>query len=101
MRSDYKTLPEMQVIEVNEETGEKNIIVCGGYGLNCVANYEYWKEFPDLNIYCEPISHDGGTSIGGAYHVYYHDFELRGDVFARDFQLEGRGIRRQRHEQQV
>jgi len=54
-----------------ELTGEKNIVVCGGYGLNCVANYKYWKEFPDLNIYCEPISHDGGTSIGAAKMIYY------------------------------
>ena len=56
-----------QLIEKAVElTGEKNIVVCGGYGLNCVANYKYWERFPDLNIYCEPISHDGGTSIGGA-----------------------------------
>tara|TARA_B100000214_G_C23970190_1_gene629703 strand:- start:1024 stop:2838 length:1815 start_codon:yes stop_codon:yes gene_type:complete len=54
-----------------ELTGEKNIVICGGYGLNCVANYKYAKRFPDLNIYCEPISHDGGTSIGGAKKVYY------------------------------
>ena len=53
-----------------EETGETNIVVCGGYGLNCVANYKYWKEFSDLNIYCEPISHDGGTSIGGAKYLW-------------------------------
>ncbi len=53
-----------------ELTGEKNICISGGYGLNCVANYKYWERFPDLNIYCEPISHDGGTSIGGAYWVY-------------------------------
>ena len=45
-------------------TGEKNICISGGYGLNCVANYKYWERFPDLNIYCEPISHDGGTSVG-------------------------------------
>ena len=56
--------------KAHEETGEKNIVICGGYGLNCVANYKYWKEFPDLNIYCEPISHDGGTSIGGAKYLY-------------------------------
>ena len=56
-----------QLIEKAVElTGEKNIVVCGGFGLNCVANYKYWERFPDLNIYCEPISHDGGTSIGGA-----------------------------------
>ncbi len=52
--------------KAHEKTGEKNIVISGGYGLNCVANYKYWKEFPDLNIYVEPISHDGGTSIGGA-----------------------------------
>ena len=56
--------------KAHELTGEKNIVVCGGYGLNCVANYKYLREFPDLNIYCEPISHDGGTSIGGAKYVH-------------------------------
>lgn len=53
-----------------ELTGEKNIVICGGFGLNCVANYKYWQEFPELNIYCEPISHDGGTSIGAAKGAY-------------------------------
>lgn len=65
---------ETRMIELirkaHEETGETNIVVCGGYGLNCVANYKYLREFPNLNIYCEPISHDGGTSIGGAKYVY-------------------------------
>jgi len=56
--------------KAHEETGETNIVVCGGYGLNCVANYKYWQAFPDLNIYCEPISHDGGTSIGGAKYLW-------------------------------
>ena len=56
--------------KAHELTGEKNIVICGGYGLNCVANYKYAKAFPDLNIYCEPVSHDGGTSIGGAKYVY-------------------------------
>ena len=59
-----------------ELTGEKNIGVCGGYGLNCVANYKYWKEFPDLNIYCEPISHDGGTSIGAAKYIHAKNEKL-------------------------
>ena len=62
--------------KAHEETGETNIVVCGGYGLNCVANYKYWKEFPDLNIYCEPISHDGGTSIGGAKYVHAEITEM-------------------------
>jgi carbamoyltransferase len=61
--------------KAHEMTGETNIVICGGYGLNCVANYKYAKEFPDLNIYCEPISHDGGTSIGAAKYHYAHTTE--------------------------
>ena len=60
--------------KAHEKTGETNIVICGGYGLNCVANYKFKQRFPNLNIYVEPISHDGGTSMGGAYHVYYNDY---------------------------
>ena len=74
MAYEFQRDTETRMIELirkaHEETGEDNIVVCGGYGLNCVANYKYWKEFPDLNVYCEPISHDGGTSIGGAKYIY-------------------------------
>ena len=55
-------------------TGEKNIVISGGYGLNCVANYKFKQRFPNLNIFVEPISHDGGTCIGGAYSVYYDKY---------------------------
>ena len=51
-------------------TGSKNIVISGGYGLNCVANYEFLKEFPDLNFYNEPIAHDGGNVIGACQYVY-------------------------------
>ena len=61
--------------KAHEETGETNIIVSGGYGLNCVANYKFWKAFPNLKLHCEPISHDGGTSMGGAKFV--HNFLTR------------------------
>ena len=50
-----------------ELTGNKQICIAGGYGLNCVTNYWLKKRFPDLEIYHEAISHDGGTSIGAAY----------------------------------
>lgn len=52
-------------------TGKKNIVIAGGYGLNCVANYYYKKRFPDLNIYVDPISHDGGTALGLAQLLHY------------------------------
>ena len=47
------------------------ICIAGGYGLNCVTNYFIKKQFPNIQIYHEPISHDGGTAIGAAKLVYY------------------------------
>lgn len=58
-----------------EMTQKKNVVIAGGYGLNCVANYYYKKRFPDLNIFVDPISHDGGTAIGLAYLVHYQNTE--------------------------
>ena len=47
----------------------KNIVLTGGYFLNCVNNYEYLKEFPDVNFYVDPIAWDAGTAIGAAMKV--------------------------------
>ena len=47
-------------------TGEKNIVISGGYGLNVIANAYYKERFPELNIYIDPICHDGGIVIGAA-----------------------------------
>lgn len=54
-------------------TGKNKIVVSGGYGLNCVANYHYLQSLNEegLEIYVEPISNDGGTAIGVAL-LYYH-----------------------------
>jgi len=52
-----------------EETGIKNVVISGGYGLNCVANYYYLKNLKDINLYVDPICFDAGISIGA---VYYH-----------------------------
>ena len=48
-----------------------NIVLSGGYFLNCVNNYHYLKEFPGVNFYIDPIAHDGGTSIGAAKYLWY------------------------------
>jgi carbamoyltransferase len=53
-----------------EETGVKNVVISGGYGLNCVANYHYLKNLKDINLYIDPICFDAGISIGTAY--YHH-----------------------------
>jgi carbamoyltransferase len=53
-----------------EETGIKNVVISGGYGLNCVANYHYLKHLKDINLYVDPICFDAGISIGAAYYHY-------------------------------
>jgi carbamoyltransferase len=53
------------------KTNETNVVIAGGYGLNCVANYYFKERFPNLNIYVDPVSHDGGTAIGLALLAWY------------------------------
>ena len=62
------------IIKAAELTDNKNVVLCGGYGLNCVANYYYLEELNNrgINFYVEPISNDGGTAIGAALLWYYH-----------------------------
>jgi len=57
-----------------EKTGQKNVVISGGYGLNCVANYHYLEALKEegINIYVEPISNDAGTAIGAGL-LYYKD----------------------------
>ena len=52
-------------------TGLDKVCIAGGYGLNCVTNYFIKKKFPNIEIYHEPIAHDGGTAIGAAK-IQYH-----------------------------
>lgn len=72
---------ERRVIDLIEKTLElskKNkIVMAGGYGLNCVANYRFLKRFPNVQFYHEPVSHDGGQTMG-ACQLYYR--QLTGDV---------------------
>ncbi len=55
-----------------EETGIHNVVISGGYGLNCVANYYYLKNLNNINLYIDPVCFDAGISIGAAY---YHSLE--------------------------
>jgi carbamoyltransferase len=63
-------------------SGCNNVVISGGYGLNCVANYFYLEALKDegINIYVEPISNDGGTAMGAAllwYHTITEDATVR------------------------
>jgi len=51
-----------------QDSGNNNVVLSGGYGLNCVANYSYLDELKDseINLYVEPVSNDAGTAIGAA-----------------------------------
>ena len=50
----------------------KNIILSGGYHLNCANNFKLVKQFPKLNFFVDPIPYDGGTAVGAAY--YYENY---------------------------
>jgi carbamoyltransferase len=58
------------ISKYTEETGIKNVVISGGYGLNCVANYHYLKQLKHINLYIDPICFDAGISIGAAYYHY-------------------------------
>ena len=56
-----------------EMTGNKNVVLSGGYGLNCVANYWYLEQLKDedINLFVEPVSNDAGTALGAALYVHH------------------------------
>ena len=63
-----------------KDTGEKNVVLVGGYAMNVVANAYLLKRFPKLNFYFEPVADDSGTAIGGAmfaYRIQSQDTKIR------------------------
>lgn len=54
-------------------SGKNNVVLSGGYGLNCVANYWYLNALREdgINFYVEPVSNDAGTAIGAALFVHH------------------------------
>lgn len=50
----------------------KNIVLSGGYALNCVNNYRYLDVFPKHNFFIDPNPSDSGTSTGAAIWLYYY-----------------------------
>ena len=64
-----------------EMTGQKKVVISGGYGLNCVANYWYLQHLKDdgIEIYVEPISNDAGTAIGAAL-MFYKSIEPQSNI---------------------
>ena len=51
----------------------RNIVLSGGYFMNCLNNFKLVKKYPKLNFFVDPIAHDGGTAIGAA--LYYENYK--------------------------
>ena len=67
-----------------DASGNSNVVLSGGYGLNCVANYYYLDQLKDegINLYVEPMSNDCGTAMGAAL---YHAHKVNNDSKVRDY----------------
>lgn len=61
------------IFKAVEMSGNKNVVLSGGYALNCVANYWYLDKLnaEGINLYVEPVSSDAGTALGAAMLVYH------------------------------
>ena len=62
------------LLKARSLTDCKNIIITGGYALNCVANFKYTELIKNnYNLYVDPICFDAGISIGAAFKEYYEN----------------------------
>lgn len=65
------------IIKASEMCDSKNVVLTGGYALNCVANYFYLDKLNELgiNLYVEPVSNDAGTALGAAIYAHLEETE--------------------------
>lgn len=49
---------------IKSKSNIKNIVLSGGCALNVCANSAIKKQFPDYNIFVDPVASDAGQSIG-------------------------------------
>jgi|TARA_B110000285_G_scaffold61542_1_gene70787 carbamoyltransferase len=61
------------ILKAVKLSGKTQVVFSGGYALNCVANYFLLDRLRDkgIELFVEPISNDGGTSIGAALLGHY------------------------------
>ncbi len=63
-----------------------NIVMSGGYSLNCVNNYKYLPYIKG-EFYVDPIAHDGGTCIGAAKDILLKKSKNKNVLFKNQFTL--------------
>ena len=70
------------IIKASEMGDNKNVVLSGGYALNCVSNYNYLNMLNVLgiNLYVEPNSNDAGTATGAALLYHYRLIEQEKDA---------------------
>jgi predicted NodU family carbamoyl transferase len=68
-KTQEKTFEETCELIEQAKQINNNILLSGGYFLNCSNNFKYVEKYPDLNFFVDPIPHDAGTAIGAA--LYY------------------------------
>jgi predicted NodU family carbamoyl transferase len=68
-----KTFEETCVLIDSVKDKYNNIVLSGGYFLNCSNNFKYVKKYPKINFFVDPVPHDAGTAIGAA--VYYDNYK--------------------------
>ena len=56
---------------IRKETGQKNLCIAGGVGLNCVANGKLLREKVFDKIWIQPAAGDAGCSLGAAMFTWY------------------------------
>ncbi len=56
---------------IRKETGQKNLCIAGGVGLNCVANGKLLREEVFENVWIQPAAGDAGASLGAAMFVWH------------------------------
>jgi carbamoyltransferase len=54
------------IADMLEKADTKNVVLSGGYALNCTNNFKYTKRFPNINFFVDPCAHDMGTAVGAA-----------------------------------
>lgn len=75
-----QTQSQEQVLRIIKDavkrSGKNRVVLSGGYGLNCVANYWYLDKLKEegIEFYVEPISNDAGTAMGAAL-LFWHGMQ--------------------------
>jgi carbamoyltransferase len=56
---------------LRRETGQRNLCIAGGVGLNSVANWEILREAGFDDLYVHPAAGDAGGALGAALYAYH------------------------------